>query len=328
MKEKYSFTPLSGSSESDLPRSGNGSSAHNDRQLLDAYSQAVIHVVETVTPAVVSVTGEGSGSGSGFVLESEGLAITNSHVVGGRQKLIAMTEEGDRIDASLVGEDPATDIALLDINASDLPSARLGHSAGLRVGQLVIAIGSPLGLSSTVSTGIVSAKGRAMRGQDGRLIENIVQHSAPINPGNSGGPLVDSQGNVIGVNTAIIAMAQGLGFAVPSDTTSWVIEEIRAHGQVRRRQLGIVASARKISMELVRNFDLLSDHAIEVIDLEANGSAARSDIRIGDLILNINGRDTSSVDDVHRLLNLIPKQTPLVLEVLRKGNRLQIQLER
>ena len=218
----------------------------SDADLLDAYSQAVIHVVETVAPAVISVSGHDAqgrgGAGSGFLVTPDGYAITNSHVVENRPQLVAETTDGDHLAAEVVGDDPATDLAVLRLAASGLPYAQLGDSDGLRVGQLVIAMGSPLGLQSTVSTGVVSALGRSMRARDGRLIENIVQHAAPINPGNSGGPLVDSRGLVAGVNTAIIAMAQGLGFAIPSNTAEWVLAEILSHGRVRRRQLGIVAA--------------------------------------------------------------------------------------
>ncbi|MBW3599458.1 MAG: trypsin-like peptidase domain-containing protein [Planctomycetes bacterium] len=178
-----------------------GRPAGDDAELLDAYSRAVIGVVETVSPAVVSVSGQrgdGGGSGTGFLIAPEGYAVTNSHVVAGREKLSAETVDGDRVEAEVVGDDPATDLALLRLAARDLPFAQVGDSDALRVGQLVIAIGSPLGLHATVSTGVVSALGRNMRGREGRLIESIVQHSAPINPGNSGGPLVDSRGRVVG----------------------------------------------------------------------------------------------------------------------------------
>ena len=240
----------------------------SDADLLDAYSQAVIHVVETVSPAVISVTGRDEngrgGSGSGFIVTPDGYAITNSHVVDDRPKLEAETTEGDRLRAELIGDDPATDLAVVRLAANGLPYAQLGDSDALRVGQLVIAMGSPLGLQSTVSTGVVSALGRSMRARDGRLIENIVQHAAPINPGNSGGPLVDSRGLVVGINTAIIAMAQGLGFAIPSNTAEWVLQEILTHGGVRRRQLGIVANVTRLPRALVRALDLLADQGVEV----------------------------------------------------------------
>ena len=244
---------ISHESPSDQPLEGDPRRAQpTDSELLDAYSQAVVNVVEAVAPAVISVTHarKRSGSGSGFILTPDGYAITNSHVVHGQQRMTAETEEGDRVDAEIVGDDPATDLALLRLSSTDLPFAALGDSELLRVGQLVIAMGSPLGLQSTVSTGVVSATGRSMRARDGRLIENIVQHAAPINPGNSGGPLVDSRGRVVGVNTAIIPFAQGLGFAIPSATVAWVMGELLAHGQVRRRQLGIPRRCAEIAASL------------------------------------------------------------------------------
>ncbi|MCU0876893.1 MAG: trypsin-like peptidase domain-containing protein [Pirellulaceae bacterium] len=193
-----------------------------DADLLDAYSQAVIGVVRQVGPAVISVTGRPEerpqGLGSGFLISADGLAITNSHVVHGRRRLRTETQDGDLLEAEVVGDDPATDLALLKLAARDLPTVELGDSAALQAGQLVIALGHPLGFHSTVSTGVVSALGRAMRSQQGRLIESVVQHTAPLNPGNSGGPLLDSRGRVVGINTAIIALAQGIGFAVPANT--------------------------------------------------------------------------------------------------------------
>jgi S1-C subfamily serine protease len=290
----------------------------HDVDLLDAYSQAVVRVVETVAPAVISVHGhQPGGSGSGFLLTSDGYALTNSHVVGGRTKLVAVTDDGDRIDARVIGDDPPTDVAVLKLSASDLPFAELGESHALRVGQLVIAMGSPLGLSSTVSTGVVSGLGRTMRAQDGRLIENVVQHSAPINPGNSGGPLVDSRGRVVGVNTAIIAFAQGLGFAVPSDTAKWVLGEIREHGRVRRRRLGISAASVPLPKSLIRALQIYSDQAVEVAEVAAESVAAQAGLRAGDLILEINGRIVAGVDDIHRLLTAIPADASLELSVVR-----------
>ncbi len=225
-----------------------GRPATSDADLLDAYSQAVVNVVETVAPAVVSLYGtEGDsrrGSGSGFIVTPDGYAITNSHVVNDRATLSAETYDGDRLRAELIGDDPATDLAVMRLASNDLPYAHLGDSEALRVGQLVIAMGNPLGLQSTVSTGVVSALGRSMRAKDGRLIENVIQHAAPINPGNSGGPLVDSRGRVVGINTAILAFSQGLGFAIPSGTAEWVLGEVLAHGHVRRRQLGIAVQGR------------------------------------------------------------------------------------
>ncbi|MEM9659271.1 MAG: trypsin-like peptidase domain-containing protein [Planctomycetota bacterium] len=297
-----------------------------DAELLDAYSQAVVNVVENVSPAVISVGGEGRGSGSGFLIATDGYAITNSHVAGGRESLIAETFDGDRVDAKVIGDDPATDVALLKLAAGDLPYAELGDSDAIRVGQLVIAMGNPLGLHATVSTGVISAVGRTMRSQDGRLIESVVQHAAPINPGNSGGPLVDSRGRVVGVNTAIIAMAQGLGFAIPSNTAEWVASEVLEHGRVRRRQLGVVATTRRMPGAMLRQFDLLSDLAVQVVEIAPGGVAERSGVRAGDLIVALNDRITTSVDDVHRLLAVIPESAPLDATIIRGQVKLEVPI--
>jgi S1-C subfamily serine protease len=299
-----------------------------DSKLLDAYSEAVISVVETVSPAVISVTGHAddktAGSGSGFLIAPDGYAITNSHVVAGRTRLVGETAEGDRVGVQVVGDDPATDLALIRLTARDLPFARLGDSDALRVGQLVIAMGSPLGLHATVSTGVVSALGRSMRGRDGRLIESIVQHAAPINPGNSGGPLVDSRGQVVGVNTAIIAFAQGLGFAVPSNTAEWVASEFMSHGRVRRRVLGITAGVSRVPRHLVRELDLLSDQVVEVSTVLDGSVADRGGVRPGDLIVSINDRVVASVDDLNRFLARCPADAAVELGIVRGGKRLTL----
>jgi S1-C subfamily serine protease len=295
--------------------------AASDLDLLDAYSRAVIGVVEGLGPTVLCIEGPRSdmrgGSGSGVLLTPDGYALTNSHVANGRTKLTAVTEEGDRLDAELVGDDPLTDLALVRLAARDLPFAELGDSDSLRVGQLVIAMGNPLGFRSTVSTGVVSATGRAMRGVGGRLIENIIQHTAPLNPGNSGGPLVDTRGRVVGVNTAIIAMAQGLGFSVPSNTAHWVVGELLAHGEVRRRWLGIAGTTVGLPRTLVRELDLLADEAIEVINVDPNGPASRAGLAIGDVIVAAAGRVTTTVDDLTRIVSIAPAGEPLELTIIR-----------
>jgi S1-C subfamily serine protease len=267
------------------------------------------------------------GQGSGVLLTPDGYALTNSHVVGGRSQLTAVTEDGDRLDAQLVGDDPHADLALVRLAARDLPYAELGDSDGLRVGQLVIAMGNPLGFRSTVSTGVVSATGRAMRGAGGRLIENIVQHTAPLNPGNSGGPLVDTRGRVIGINTAIIAMAQGLGFAVPSNTARWVVSELLAHGKVRRRWLGITGATTGVPRALVRELDLVADEAVEVVDVAHDGPAARAGVQVGDAIVSAAGRVTTTVDELTRVLSLVPAGEPLSLGVVRAERLIELQVE-
>ncbi|MCG8403961.1 MAG: trypsin-like peptidase domain-containing protein [Phycisphaerales bacterium] len=324
IQSTYQF--LSGPDEADRNRQTSPTRGPSDTEILDAFSQAVVGVVRDVSPAVIRVTGDGRGSGSGFLITPDGYAITNSHVVHGRNKMTAETNEGDSVEAEVIGDDPATDIALLRLTSRDLPYTEFGDSEALCVGQLVIAIGNPLGLQSSVTTGVVSALGRAMRSQEGRLIEEMIQHAAPINPGNSGGPLVDSHGRVVGVNTAIIAMAQGLGFAVPSKTARWVTTEILAHGHVRRRQLGVVATVRRLPRHKVREFDLLSDQVVQVLKVAADSVAERAGIRAGDLVTSINGRITASVDDVHRLLELIPRDTQVDITVIRSGTKFEIPL--
>lgn len=324
---RFMFTDGSPEQHSDTPQPVNRP-AVGDAALLDAYSQAVIQVVETVSPAVISVTGRGpdgrGGGGSGFVVSPDGYAITNSHVVDNRPSLEAETAEGDRLRVEIVGDDPATDLAVVRLAASGLPYAQLGDSNGLRVGQLVIAMGSPFGFQSTVSTGVVSALGRSMRARDGRLIENIVQHAAPINPGNSGGPLVDSRGLIVGINTAIIAMAQGLGFAIPSKTAEWVLQEILTQGSVRRRQLGIVAVLAKLPRLLVRDLDLLADVGVEVRQVAPQSLADRAGIRADDVIIELAGRLITSVDDLHRLLMTLPLEQGLEFTVIRAERRLTL----
>lgn len=301
-----------------------------DAELLDAYSQAVIGVAQRVGPAVITVSGrssrDGDGVGSGFLITPDGFALTNSHVVHGRAHLKATTEDGDSLDADLIGDDPATDLCLIRLAARELPHTELGDSEALQVGQLVIAVGNPFGFRSTVSTGVVSALGRAMRSQEGRLIENIVQHTAPLNPGNSGGPLVDSRGRVVGVNTAIIALAQGLGFAVPGNTARWVTSELLAHGRVRRLTLGIRATVVLIPRWLARQLDLLSELAVEVVDVLPDSPAAVAGIRPGDWIVTAAGRIISNTDDLHRVLATLPTARDVPIEVVRDEHRIELSV--
>jgi S1-C subfamily serine protease len=211
--------------------------------------------------------------------------------------------------------------------AGGLPYAELGNSDRLQVGQLVIAMGSPLGFQSTVSTGVVSAVGRAMRGEQGRLIENIVQHTAPLNPGNSGGPLVDSRGQVVGVNTAIIALAQGLGFAIPSATAQWVVGELLSHGKVRRLWLGISGTAVPLPRALARRLDLLTDTAVEVVSVSARGPAEQAGLQVGDLVVLAGGRIVTAVDDLHRLLSGLRVPSAIALSVVRSGRLIELAVE-
>jgi S1-C subfamily serine protease len=303
-----------------------------DVELLDAYSRAVITVVDSVGPAVVgiSVKPEGqagrAGSGSGVIITPDGYILTNDHVVHNAKHLTVTLRDGTSLDAALVGADPPTDLALIRAGGSTLPYASIGDSSALRVGQLVIAIGNPFGFQSTVSTGVVSALGRALRSADGRLIENIIQHTAPLNPGNSGGPLVDSRGRIVGVNTAIIAVAQGIGFSIPSDTAKWVVPQLLTLGRVRRGHLGITAQQRPLARRLVRFFGLDAEFGVEVMSVGPQSPASRGGIREGDIIVAIDGHKTASVDQIHRFLADWPVANSLTLTIIRGQDRMEIQV--
>jgi S1-C subfamily serine protease len=302
----------------------------SEAELLDAYSRAVIAVVEAVGPAVVGVArGERgspeSGSGSGILIAPDGYLLTNDHVAGGSAHMRVTLESGVELDGTLVGSDPATDLALVRAEGSGLPFAQLGDSSELRVGQLVIAIGNPFGFSSTVSTGVVSALGRGLRSREGRLIESVIQHTAPLNPGNSGGPLVDSRGRVVGINTAIIALAQGIGFSVPARTARWVVSELLAHGRVRRGYLGLAGQQRPLSRRFVRHFDLPVESGVAVMGLDAAGPAARAGLREGDIVVSVADKPTASVDDVHRVLAGGPLGEPVRIVFLRGVERLEVE---
>jgi len=316
-----------------------------DIELLDAYSRAVTAVVDAVGPAVVSINvkvrrpaGQRSqggqrpdrsvgGAGSGMVFAPDGYVLTNNHVVHRATAIQVAFTDGTARPASLVGSDPFTDLAVLRLNGSGLDFGALGDSDDLRVGQLVIAIGNPLGFQSTVSTGVISSLGRAMRSREGRLIENIVQHTAPLNPGNSGGPLVDSRGRIVGINTAIISGAQGIGFAVPSNTAAWVVPRLIAEGKVRRGYLGIVAGSRPLARVLVRYHSLLHDQAVEVAEVSRGSPAAKAGLRRGDLIVALDGRATLSADDLHRHLARWRSGDRVVLTVVRRNQKLELEVE-
>ncbi|HKW14933.1 MAG TPA: trypsin-like peptidase domain-containing protein [Candidatus Krumholzibacteria bacterium] len=299
----------------------------DDLELLDAYSRAVIGVVERLTPSVVSVRvtaengrgGVGQGAGSGFVIAPDGFVVTNHHVVEKASAVTVVFTDGRELSARVVGMDPATDLALLRVPEGGLVPVEIGRSEHLRAGQLVIAIGNPLGFQSSVSTGVVSALGRNLRGQSGRLIENIIQTDVALNPGNSGGPLVDSRGRVVGVNTAMIRMAQGLCFAIPSATMTWVVGELMTSGRVHRAVLGIVGQTRPVNRRVQREFNLSEASAVEIVTLMANGPAQLAGLRERDVIVSMDGQGIASIDDLQRILARTVAGKPVTITVIRHG---------
>ncbi len=301
---------------------------------LDAYSDAVIGAVEAVAPAVVSVYVGGAaeaaraqgGAGSGVVVTPDGYVLTNEHVVQRVQQARVSFVDGRTASAVVAGRDPATDLAVLRAQATTLPYAQLAGDQRLRPGQLVVAVGNPFGYESTVSAGVVSALGRSLRSRQGRLIEGIVQHTAALNPGNSGGPLVDARGRVAGINTAIIAVAQGIGFAVPAATAQWVLTEILTQGRVRRAWLGVAARDRPLDLRLVRALSLGTRGAVEILSRESAGPAADSDLRPGDLIVGVNAVAVDGVDALHRELARVPPASLLTLKVVRRMQLLEVPL--
>jgi S1-C subfamily serine protease len=318
-----------------LRDTGNGTSAasnredghrEQDHEFLDAYSRAVISVVETVGPAVVSIAASGGG-GSGSIITPDGFVLTNSHVVEKASQVEVVLTEGERYKAQIVGVDPATDLAVVRINnRENLPTVDLGHSENLRVGQLAIAIGNPLGFQSTVTAGVISALGRSLRAKDGRLIENVIQTDVALNPGNSGGPLVDTRGRVIGVNTAMIWQAQGICFAVPVSTARWVTAELVTKGKVRRAYLGIAAQVQPISRSLQRILKLSIPTIVKIMSVEKNGPASRAGLFEGDFIYGIEGQAVCTVDDIHRRLSQEAPGTPLRVSLLRKSQSVEVTI--
>lgn len=307
--------------------------AHAGDPELDAYSKAVIGAVEQVGPAVVSVyVGESEearvsgGAGSGVAVTPDGYVLTNEHVVARVDRARVAFVDGSSASASVVGRDPATDLAVLRAQASGLPWARLSTAPSLRVGQLVVAVGNPYGFESTVSAGVVSALGRSLRSASGQLIEGIVQHSAALNPGNSGGPLVTARGEVAGVNTAIIAMAQGIGFAVPATTAQWVLTEILTQGRVRRAYLGLAVRDRPLDVRQVRALQLQTRRAVEVMGIEPRGPGAHAHLEPGDWLVGVNEHPIDGVDALHRSLSRHPAGTSLTLQVVRRGRRLNVPI--
>ena len=316
--------------------------ADRDFNLLDAYSRAVVQSAETVSPSVVFIEvskianrgwnrrgsgpGEMRGSGSGFIFTPDGLILTNSHVVHDAHKLTVALSDGRRLSASIVGDDPSTDLAVIRISAPGLTAARFGDSEKIRVGQLAIAIGNPYGFQYSVTAGVVSALGRSLRSSSGRLIDNVIQTDAALNPGNSGGPLVNSNGEVIGVNTAVILPAQGICFAVAINTAKFVAGQLIQNGRIRRAYLGLGGQTVEIPRAIVRAQQLKIETGVLVISLEQGSPAERAELREGDVIVGLDDHPVRSVDDLHRLLTGARIGAKCNVELLRQTQKMTLSV--
>jgi S1-C subfamily serine protease len=308
-------------------------SAPRRRGPRDGFSETVIHVVEEIGPAVIGIRRTSrardlyDGAGSGVIISPDGYALTNNHVVRGAGRIEAVLNDGSVTTAEIVGTDPDTDLALLRLNGRVHASAELGDSDALKVGELAIAIGNPLGLQATVTAGVISAVRRTMRGESGRLIEDVIQTDAALNPGNSGGALVDADGAVVGINTAIIGGAQGLCFAVPSNTAKLVIPELMRDGRVARGWFGIAGQTQDLSRALARRVGLDVESGVLVVAVSGGGPAEAAGLRVGDVVLKLDGSGTSSVDAVHKLLTREKIGRKVALDVLRDGVIVKLNLK-
>jgi S1-C subfamily serine protease len=314
----------------------------DDVDVLDAYSRAVIGTAEKVSPAVVNIdvnkgsNGQGPqrsrwpnerrGSGSGFVFTPDGFILTNSHVVHGAAQIDVTLSDGREFKAQLAGDDPATDLAVIRIDGSSLTSVILGDSQSIRVGQLVVAIGNPYGFQTTVTAGVISALGRSLRTDTGRLVDNVIQTDAALNPGNSGGPLVTSRGEVIGVNTAVILPAQGICFAIAVNTAKWVASRLMKDGRVKRSVIGVGGQDTPLQRRLVRFHDLANESGVLVASVEPNSPAQRAGLTEGDMIVGFAEQPIARIDDLHRLLTEERAGQRLPLTIIRRNDKLTLNI--
>jgi S1-C subfamily serine protease len=320
----------------------------SDEALFDAYSQTVIGVAERVSPSVVNIEirrqindrragraqgaqgngrpQEARGSGSGFIFTPDGFILTNSHVAHGADVIEVTLADGRKHEAQLVGDDPDTDLAVIRINAPNLAPAALGESQKIKVGQVVVAIGNPYGFQSTVTAGVVSALGRSLRSSSGRLMDDVIQTDAALNPGNSGGPLVNSRGEVIGVNTAMILPAQGICFAIAIDTAKFVAGRLIRDGRISRSFIGLAGQNVPLPRRFVRFYNLAVESGVLVVSLEPDSPARRSGLSEGDLIIGFAGRPVAGIDDLHKLLTAERIGQGAPLEVIRRTERITLHI--
>jgi S1-C subfamily serine protease len=313
----------------------------SDGELLDAYSNAVITAADKVSPSVVNIEirrgrderraaapamPERGGSGSGFIFTPDGFILTNSHVVEGASRIDVTLSDGRRCQARLIGSDPDSDLAVVRIDSPGLVPASLGESNGVRVGQVAIAIGNPYGFQCTVTAGVVSALGRSLRSNSGRLIDNVLQTDAALNPGNSGGPLVDSHGAVIGVNTAIILPAQGICFAIAVNTAKFVAGRLIRDGKIRRGYIGVAGQNVPVHRRVVRFFNLPVESGVLVASVEHGSPAEKAGLAAGDVIVAYGGIPVAGIDDLHRLLTDVTIGVPAHLTVIRRTEKLDIEI--
>ncbi|NLR80906.1 S1C family serine protease [Chitinophaga eiseniae] len=315
--------------------------ASKDRSLLDAYSRTVTGVVGTVAESVVHIevqkkikTNDSrtrdkrpqTGAGSGFVISSDGFVITNHHVIENADSIRVSFADGRKVAAEIKGTDPSTDIAVLKIDETGLKAMQLADSAALQVGQIAIAIGNPMGLQHTVTAGVVSALGRTLRAANGRLIDNVIQTDAALNPGNSGGPLVNSAGHVIGVNTAVIAAAQGLCFAISSNLAAQIAGQLILHGKIRRAQLGIAAQPVNLSSRMIAANKLTTQTGVYIFEIVPDGNFYNSELHIGDIIVAFDQQPVAAVDDLHLLLSEKQIGRRIPVTILRNGAKQVVEV--
>ena len=304
-----------------------------DEELLDAYSRAVTSAAERASPAVAHIMvrqrsrgGDGVGSGSGFLFTPDGFVLTNSHVVHGGDEIQLTFPDGQKCHAELVGDDPDTDLAVLRVGDVNIAPVPLASSQNLKVGQLAIAIGNPFGFQCTVTAGVVSALGRSMRSRSGRLIDGIIQTDAALNPGNSGGPLVNSRGEVIGVNTAMIFRAQGLCFAIGADTAKYVAVRLIRDGKIKRCYIGVAGQNTPLARALVVHYGLQAESGVLVLSVEPGSPAEKAGLRQGDVIITLGSRVIDGVDALHRVLSEHPAGVPTSVGLVRGAEKLELPI--